>query len=777
MLKLFNKTRIATENRISGFFEILLIVIAVSMFSSCGGQTSFSESRMAPYYPAPNRNSISISGLRKDFNVSYKGTSYSVKNINTGVTQYFSNIDRIRFLDQSVNLKINVESTKIYRRYLDSLLELYIAYFNRVPDADGLEYWISQINNGMSIKQISNSFYSAAIQYSKSTGYSSDMTSEDFVRIIYKNVLARYGDQAPPQGDIDYWSNQIETNKVTRAELVSTILYSAHSYKDDLKWGWVPALLENKIRIGRYYAIEQGLSFNAPEDSIIVGAKIVSMVTSTSIADAVSFIGLQPNLGVTVLPPNVWAPDANKLPLAGSYMYVEGDPNDSITSGETFLYTKSDAKFSVTVLGDVLNVEISGRENWGGSFQVTKKIGKVDRGYVGGINEYPFFTVQNGGMRWGGRGRGCEPNGWFVIDDIVIAGDVVTKLDLRFAQNCYGGKEQVRGAIHVEMDETPSKAVDPNIPSTLWQARSNEIPLSGNFVFLKSENGEYLGGGKTFLYTDLDSMLNFSTTLDAISLGIHGDELWNLRFIGGLGISKLESGFYDRAQDSNYIDPYFAFSGDGRGCGQKGWVAIDKIAFEGKNLTEIDLRFETACQPHSKKLHGQIHWRLSDKTKPLEPRLPIPTDLWRPKPGATPKSVNFVYLESEVGDFIGLGETLTYTNLDSKLTLDMSDGVLIFKILTPQSQQWTGSFQIMNSIDKIRVGFYPDLHRFPFSNPTKGGLSWTGRGHGCNKLWGWYVVDDVEYLNGTLNRIDLRFEQLCQWSSGKLHGQIHWSRQ
>ena len=63
----------------------------------------------------------------------------------------------------------------------------------------------------------------------------------------------------------------------------------------------------------------------------------------------------------------------------------------------------------------------------------------------------------------------------------------------------------------------------------------------------------------------------------------------------------------------------------------------------------------------------------------------------------------------------------------------------------------------MNSLSRIETGYYPDLERFPFHNPAKGGLSWTGEGRGCNTLRGWFAVDRVTYSGSTLTAIELRF--------------------
>ena len=92
------------------------------------------------------------------------------------------------------------------------------------------------------------------------------------------------------------------------------------------------------------------------------------------------------------------------------------------------------------------------------------------------------------------------------------------------------------------------------------------------------------------------------------------------------------------------------------------------------------------------------------------------------------------------------------------------------------AQGWNGDFQTMNTLSQLQLGYYPDLMRYPFHNPTKGGVSWTGEGRGCNRVLGWFAVDRVVYTNGVVTSLDLRFEQRCEGGTPALHGAIHWDR-
>lgn len=154
-----------------------------------------------------------------------------------------------------------------------------------------MSYWIDQNRNGVSIEDIGKSFYNAAISpmFSALTGYSSTMENADFVKIIYLNVLGRT--EVDTEG-LNYWSKSLVDGSQTRGTLIKTILFSAHSFKGKADYGWVADLLDNKVTVGNYYAIEQGVNFNTPEESYAKGVAIAKLITPTDTNAAISLIGI-----------------------------------------------------------------------------------------------------------------------------------------------------------------------------------------------------------------------------------------------------------------------------------------------------------------------------------------------------------------------------------------------------------------------------------------------------------------------------------------------------
>jgi hypothetical protein len=234
---------------------------------------------------------VAYSAARANYSVTKTASGYSVTDkVGTGGTDALSNVDRLKFSDVSVNLMVQAKAAAISPDNLNAITELYVAFFNRVPDADGLSYWIDQLNGGKSITQISESFYNAGVQFSSQTGFSSSMTDTDFINVFYKNALGR--PDGADAGGLAYWTGKLADHTSTRFSLAQDILSSAHTFKHDATWGWVADLLDNKVSVGKTFAIGNGLTYNNSVDTITHGMDIAKAVTSSSTADAIQLIGI-----------------------------------------------------------------------------------------------------------------------------------------------------------------------------------------------------------------------------------------------------------------------------------------------------------------------------------------------------------------------------------------------------------------------------------------------------------------------------------------------------
>lgn len=233
-------------------------------------------------------------------------------------------------------------------------------------------------------------------------------------------------------------------------------------------------------------------------------------------------------------------------------------------------------------------------------------------GYYGGLGRFPFNNPVLGGLSWSGEGRGCNTlTGWFVIDKATYNGLTLTELDLRFEQHCEGGTSALRGQLHWTAGDAtaPSGPVNPP-PAGLWQPSASFVPPSGNYVYLISDAGDYIGGGRTELLTPNTSTLNVTTNLTAaLRIGVGG---WSGDFFGMTGLSQLQPGYYGdlrRYPFHNTAKGGLSWSGNGRGCNTlKGWFVVDSVSYSMGQLTAIDLRFEQHCEGGVAAQRGVIHW-------------------------------------------------------------------------------------------------------------------------------------------------------------------------
>jgi hypothetical protein len=485
-----------------------------------------------------------------------------------------------------------------------------------------------------------------------------------------------------------------------------------------------------------------------------------------------------PNGPVLPIPATIWRPVAGSVPSSGSYVYLDSDPGDYIGAGHKYLYTGADAQLTVSANGGYLFVGVDGDESWDGYFQAMAGITQLQPGYYSGLQRYGFHNPAYGGFDWYGQGRGSNTlTGWVAIDSVTYVNGALSAFDLRFEQHSEGGTPALHGAIHWEANDTtsPPGPVLP-IPTTLWQPAAGSTPASGSYVYLDSDAGDYIGAGQDYLYTRANAQLSVSANGRHLSVNVDGDERWDGDFETMIGLTQLQSGYYPglRRYSQNPVTGGLNWSGEGRYSNTlTGWVAIDSVTYVNGALSAIDLRFEQHSEGNAPALHGAIHWEANDPAPlPPGPVLPIPTTLWRPAAGSLPATGTYVYLDSDPGDYVGAGQDYLYTLASARLGVSASGGHL--SVHVDGATWWYGHFQAMSSLTALQPGYYPDLHRYPFHNPVKGGLDWYGDGRGSNTLTGWFAIDSVTYVNGALSAIDLRFEQHSEGSTAALHGAIHW---
>ena len=126
---------------------------------------------------------------------------------------------------------------------IKSFSVLYIAYFNRSPDIEGLMYWFKELNSGkQSLSQVSAGFTQSP-EYSKA--YPAGSSNREFIAQIYQNLF----DRAPDTEGWNFWENSLNAGS-PRDSFILTIINGAYAPTGG---AGDRALLDNKHAVSLHY--------------------------------------------------------------------------------------------------------------------------------------------------------------------------------------------------------------------------------------------------------------------------------------------------------------------------------------------------------------------------------------------------------------------------------------------------------------------------------------------------------------------------------------------
>ncbi|MEZ5204757.1 MAG: DUF4214 domain-containing protein [Acidimicrobiales bacterium] len=94
-----------------------------------------------------------------------------------------------------------------------NVTRLYTAYFLRLPDISGENYWVGKVRNGMTLIRISNQFAGSS-EFKRRYG---SLTNAQFVDLVYRNVFDRAAD---PSGRA-YWIGKLNRG-MSRGQVMAT---------------------------------------------------------------------------------------------------------------------------------------------------------------------------------------------------------------------------------------------------------------------------------------------------------------------------------------------------------------------------------------------------------------------------------------------------------------------------------------------------------------------------------------------------------------------------
>jgi hypothetical protein len=148
--------------------------------------------------------------------------------------------------DAAMDLRQFGGHTGLDHEAFESFVEMYIAYFNRAPDAIGLAFWGTAYANGMSLEDIAAEF---AVQPETLALYPTEGNNFRFVADVYQNVLGR----APDIDGLRFWTDALQDG-TGRDDFILAMLHGVQSGSTDR------AYLDQKTDLGALFAVHRGMS-------------------------------------------------------------------------------------------------------------------------------------------------------------------------------------------------------------------------------------------------------------------------------------------------------------------------------------------------------------------------------------------------------------------------------------------------------------------------------------------------------------------------------------
>ncbi len=252
-------------------------------------------------------DSLNLSGPQAGYTVSLGQQGATVID-RTGGRDGTDALDGVEILNfagpvSSFSLTEFGSTTSLTEDQMQSFVELYIAYFDRAPDAIGLGFWGSAFANGTTLSEMAALFID---QPETRATYPEDLSNLDFANAVYNNVLGRAADQV----GLDFWVGVLDAGTVTRDQFILEVLSGAkatppnNATQDFITQQLADQkFLSDKTDLGTYLAVIRGMSDveNAATALADFDGSEASFDAAVSTIDGFYQAALDPNAGEFLL--------------------------------------------------------------------------------------------------------------------------------------------------------------------------------------------------------------------------------------------------------------------------------------------------------------------------------------------------------------------------------------------------------------------------------------------------------------------------------------------
>ena len=181
-------------------------------------------------------------------------------------------IENVKFTDYNFDTTTIIKTSQLSSQQVFDITSLYVATFNRAPDALGIDYWGARIIDGMKMIDIAKLFFASP---EAAALYPSALDNTAFINSVYNNVLGRN----PDADGFNYWKKQLDTGVVSKDLFVLDVINAARSSTGTLTDA---AVIKNKEAVGAYFSFTCGL--NNTNWALQVEANVTANATSVTSA-------------------------------------------------------------------------------------------------------------------------------------------------------------------------------------------------------------------------------------------------------------------------------------------------------------------------------------------------------------------------------------------------------------------------------------------------------------------------------------------------------------
>lgn len=334
--------------------------------------------------------------------------------------------------------------------------------------------------------------------------------------------------------------------------------------------------------------------------------------TPTPTASPTASPTVPPTPSPTSAPPLAgWQPPAGSIPASGTVVYLESGATDPIGQGRTHAYSLATAVIAVDAAGDRFSVHVRGDESWDGWFAPASAGTPLT---TGTWTNLPRYGVSIPGLSWTGEGRGCNASlGTLLVDEFIGLTTDPDRIVARFEQWCDSRSTPLRGYVRYEKGDPTTPPPPGDATAFPWSPPPGSVPATGDYLYIESTPGDYIGQGRTELYAATDSSLTLSEASGVVRLRVDRDaSWWEVNVSGPDAQWLLQPGLYDqlaRWPFHNPVEGGLSMSGEGRGCNRlAGAFAVDRVVYENDRLQAVEVRFVQRCEETGPPLYGAFRW-------------------------------------------------------------------------------------------------------------------------------------------------------------------------